>query len=140
MYLPIIIPAISFAVRVRVSQGLRETNTVAPLDLNARFRILIPEIAVTYLISGKVLCRSASISLRTSFVRAEEEPSGKVIPAKNAPPSSEGINPVGLVVNIQPVPIKIHNRMINTSGAFLIACFTPLEYLMVTFSNHTLNL
>ncbi|MNM93272.1 hypothetical protein D3C81_1056400 [compost metagenome] len=95
-----IIPAISLAVRVRVSQGFRETNSVAPFDLKARFKILIPEMAVTYLISGKVLCKSSSISFNTSLVRAEDEPSGKVTPAKNAPPSSEGINPVGLVVNI----------------------------------------
>src|SRR5690606_6965472 len=125
---------ISLAVRVRCSQGFKDTNTVAPLDLNARFRMLIPDIAVTYLISGKVLCRSASISLSTSLVRAEEEPSGSVIPAKNAPPSSEGIKPFGLVVNIKPLQLKLIKGLFIPGVPFLLICLPLFNNLTFLFS------
>src|SRR5690606_19202574 len=82
-YFAIIAPVISLAVRVRSFQGFNETNNEPPFDLNDLFKILIPEIEVTYLISGKSLRKSCCNSSNRASVRAEEEPSGKVTPAKN---------------------------------------------------------
>src|SRR5690606_11996133 len=120
-------PVISLAVRVLSFQGFNDTNSDPPLDRKERLRILIPEIEVTYLISGKSLRNSCCNSSNNASVRAADEPSGNVTPAKNIPPSSVGIKPVGLVWNIQPVPINIHKRITNTSGAALIDLCTPFE-------------
>src|SRR5690606_7217428 len=99
-YLPIIAPVTSAAVRLRSAHGFKDTNSVAPLDLNDLFSILIPEIRVICWISGKSLRKSASISSNTDAVRLAEAPSGNVTPAKNIPLSSVGINPLGFTVNI----------------------------------------
>ncbi|MNT53266.1 hypothetical protein D3C72_1903470 [compost metagenome] len=66
--------------------------------------MLIPEIEVTFLISGFSLRIFSTILLTKASVLTADEPSGKVAPIINTPASSLGIKPDGLALNSPTVP------------------------------------
>src|SRR5471030_3132681 len=68
-----------------------------------------------------------------------DDASGKAYVTNKRPPSSDGTNPDGLLLNRRKVPTQIQTKITTTYLAPLILCLTPLVYLPVTLSNHLLN-